>query len=123
MNISSALMVFVGGGLGAAMRWLVSLSLNTNSTGFPYSTLLVNLIGCFLIGIASAFILQSNDKINLLLVVGFLGGFTTFSSFGLELFKLQEIGNWRMFISYILLSNLLGVILVILGNRITVKFI
>ncbi len=116
-------MVFVGGGLGAAMRWLVSLSLNTNSTGFPYSTLLVNLIGCFLIGIASAFILQSNDKINLLLVVGFLGGFTTFSSFGLELFKLQEIGNWRMFISYILLSNLLGVILVILGNRITVKFI
>jgi CrcB protein len=123
MNISSILMVFIGGGVGAAIRWLISLTLNSNSTGFPYATLVVNLVGCFLIGIASAFFLQSNDKLNLLLVVGFLGGFTTFSSFGLELFKFQEMGNWRMFTAYILLSNLLGVLLVIIGNRLTVKFI
>ena len=115
--------IFLGGGLGAAARWGIAQIVNTPLNGFPYSTLAVNLVGCFLIGIASVFLLQNNDKLQLLLVVGFLGGFTTFSSFGLDLFKMFEQGNWKMLFSYFILSNVIGLLLVVVGNKLMSNFI
>ena len=60
--------VFLGGGLGAACRWWLSSGIS--ATGFPYGTLTVNLIGCFLIGVLSVYLLQQ-PRMSLLLITGF----------------------------------------------------
>lgn len=104
-------------------RWLIGQVMTKTNEGFPTATLSVNLLGCLLIGMASAYVWEQDSKMPLLLVVGFLGGFTTFSSFGLELFKMQEAGQFKMFVSYLLISNLIGLLCVILGNRLMLKFI
>lgn len=117
MNV---LLVFLGGGLGAACRWLVSSQLSAGG-GFPYGTLSVNLLGCFLIGIASVYLLQQ-PKISLFVVVGFLGGFTTFSSFGLDAWRMLSSAEYKNFVSYVGLSNVLGLLLVIFGHKIGTLF-
>ena len=114
--------VFLGGGLGAALRWLVSGYLSSSSN-FPTGTFTVNMIGCLLIGILSAFLFENSSRWELLLVVGFLGGFTTFSSFGLDVFKLMQMGDYKNLLSYVVLSNVLGIILVILGHKSTTYWI
>ncbi|MBT8327217.1 MAG: fluoride efflux transporter CrcB [Bacteroidia bacterium] len=114
--------VFIGGGLGAAARWLLSDYLSSGSS-FPMGTFSVNMIGCFLIGIVSAILFEHSVKWELLLIVGFLGGFTTFSSFGLDMFKLIQTADYKNLLSYALLSNVLGLILVIIGHKATTYFI
>ena len=109
------LWVILGGGLGAALRWWISSGMS--SDGFPYGTLTVNLIGCLLIGCASVFLLEQ-PKLSLFIITGFLGGFTTFSSFGLDAMTLLHIGNYKTFFGYVFLSNVLGIMLVILGHKI-----
>jgi CrcB protein len=107
--------VILGGGFGAALRWWISSGMS--SEGFPYGTLTVNLFGCLLIGCASVFLLEQ-PKMSLLLITGFLGGFTTFSSFGLDAMRLLQQEDYKMFFGYIFLSNVLGIMLVILGHKI-----
>ncbi len=119
MNI---LWVFIGGGLGAAARWLLADYLSSASS-FPMGTFSVNMVGCLLIGIMSAILFNQAFKWELLLIVGFLGGFTTFSSFGLDMFKLIQASDYRNLLSYVLLSNVLGLILVIIGHKTTTYFI
>lgn len=87
------LLVGLGGALGSILRYGVGLALH--STTFPYATLIVNVVGCFCIGL----VLPSLDRIatlapeiRLLVVVGFLGGFTTFSAFGNESVALVRSG-------------------------------
>lgn len=109
--------VCIGGGLGAAIRWSLS-SFFTSDSSFPYGTLSVNLLGCLLIGMASVWVLH-HPKWSLFLITGFLGGFTTFSSFGLEVFKLLQLEEYRKCVTYVLLSNILGVALVILAHKLT----
>ena len=123
MGIKHLFFVFLGGGIGAACRWGFSLLNQHQKSEFPTATLAVNLLGCFLIGVASSFIIQQNSRLHLLLIVGFLGGFTTFSSFGLELFRMQAAGNWKMFTAYFLLSNVLGILLVVIGNKIVERLL
>ncbi|MBR9859161.1 fluoride efflux transporter CrcB [bacterium] len=112
------LYVFIGGGLGAVCRWAIAQFIQPQS-GFPFATFTANMLGCLLIGIASYFILEQGSKLHLLFVIGFLGGFTTFSSYGFELMKLQQNGEFKVFVSYLLLSNLFGLLFVILGNRLS----
>ena len=112
-------LVFIGGGTGALCRWAVSLINPMSSEGFPVNTTIVNLVGCLLIGIAAAVLVEGNQKMQLLLIMGFLGGFTTFSSFGLDLFRLIEQQQWQMAVIYVLLSNLVGVLLVLIGYKVT----
>lgn len=94
--MAKALVVGVGGFAGAASRFLVGtwVQERLRSTDFPYGTLAVNLIGCFLIGVVAG-IADRGDLVpahlQLLLVAGFLGGFTTFSAFGYE--TAQLAGN------------------------------
>ncbi|MCB9261248.1 MAG: fluoride efflux transporter CrcB [Flavobacteriales bacterium] len=109
--------VALGGALGAVSRFGVSeLVKNQTTSGFPTATLLANLIGCLLIGVLWK-LLAENEMLNLLLIVGFLGGFTTFSSFGLDGYKLITNGNWSSFASYFLISNIGGLLLVFVGTR------
>ncbi len=110
--------VIVGGGIGAGLRWLIASYLQSSSS-FPFGTFTVNMIGCLLIGILSVFLFEQASKWHLLLTVGFLGGFTTFSSFGLDMFKLLKASDYKMLLSYILASNVLGLLFVILGHKIT----
>lgn len=114
--------VFIGGGLGAACRYLVSLIIGS-SDGFPLSTLTANLLGCLLIGISSAWLINMDQKFQLLLMVGFLGGFTTFSTYGIDMMHMLQAGRWGYLWAYVLLSNLGGLACVILGNRIMLQFI
>jgi len=78
-----AALVGLGGGAGAVCRYLLGNALN-KPQGFPFGTLAVNLLGCFLIGLA----LHLDGRARLLCVTGFLGGFTTYSAFGLESLQL-----------------------------------
>lgn len=110
-------MVFLGGGLGAVLRWAIAQWMGASADGFPTATLTANLLGCFLMGMLSAFIFDWDPKWALLLMVGVLGGFTTFSSFGLEFMQLLEAGKNKLAWSYVLLSNVFGLLLVVLGNK------
>lgn len=88
------MLVAFGGGFGALCRFGVSaLSTRYMGDGFAWGTLIVNVLGCFLVGLAAGFMerLSMPRSLWLLLVTGFLGGFTTFSTFSLETF--QMLGN------------------------------
>jgi fluoride exporter len=112
------LFVFIGGGLGAVSRFALSRLVHAQvNTSFPLGTLIINLTGCFLIGFLAAFF----DKwlvppnLRLFILVGFLGGYTTFSSFGLESFNLLKEMEIKYFLLNVLGSNILGIVLVAAG--------
>ena len=89
------IIVFIGGGIGSILRYLVTtVTKNFTSISFPFGTLTVNIVGSFLMGIVTALLINkiivNNESIRLLLAVGFLGGFTTFSSFSIETITLIE---------------------------------
>ncbi|MCA1958902.1 MAG: fluoride efflux transporter CrcB [Nitrospira sp.] len=95
------LLIGTGGFVGSILRYLISGAVQTasQSIAFPYGTLAVNVIGCFLIGFLSELAegrgLFSPDA-RAFLIVGILGGFTTFSTFGNETMNLLRDGEWAM---------------------------
>ncbi len=111
--------VAVGGSIGATTRYLVSTwAAGRFGTAFPYGTLIVNIVGCFIIG---AFMTAATERFivnpycRLIITVGFVGGLTTFSSFSYETFKLIEDGSITM-VMYNLLGNfILGFLATWLG--------
>lgn len=112
------LLVFLGGGLGAVSRFaLTSLISAKVETVFPWGTFAVNILGCFLIGVLFDVLEREliGSDFRLLLQTGFLGGFTTFSSFGLETFSMLEAGDRVTGVSYLAASNVAGVLAVFLG--------
>lgn len=96
--------VFLGGGIGASLRYLVSVLISTDIPGgkFPFAVLTCNIVGCILIAIIASCLKSSPQSyLNPLLITGLLGGFTTFSSFGMEAHKLllhQGISNTLLYI-------------------------
>ncbi|MFZ1633222.1 MAG: fluoride efflux transporter CrcB [Chitinophagales bacterium] len=113
------LLIGLGGFLGAIARYLTGqLILRQVTPSFPYSTLIVNLFGCFLIGLIYGWFekqhLATNDW-KLMLTAGFCGGFTTFSAFSIENIQLLRDGHFGMSILYIFSSILLGLLLTIGG--------
>lgn len=113
------LQVFIGGGLGAACRFLLSKRINELKlpTAFPYGTFVVNMLGCFAIGFLFQGIAREAvpKRFQPLLATGFLGGFTTFSSFSLESANLISSGHAAAALANVLLSVVPGLILVALG--------
>lgn len=96
-------MVSIGAALGALTRWQAGMWLNTRWMGFPLGTLLVNMVGGFLIGMALEwFGRQPNELLKLLLVTGFLGGLTTFSSFSGESLSLLQRGEFLLALGHAL---------------------
>jgi len=110
------LLIGLGGALGAMGRYGVSVVMKPTSVdAFPKHTLIANLIGCLLIGVMFRVPLKGNEWVWQLLVIGLLGGFTTFSSFGLESFQLIKAGKTGIAVTYILASTLGGLLCVLLG--------
>lgn len=109
--MKSILWVALGGAIGSLLRYAVALWLKPEpALAFPMHTLLVNVIGCLVIGFVFSFLLTVPDEqyYRLFIITGILGGFTTFSSFGLESFYLFQHKEFAKAVIYILLSNILG---------------
>jgi fluoride exporter len=113
----------IGGFLGAISRYCLGVWIHTNN-GFPLGTLLINLIGCFLLGWFLTFASQST-KINpyntLLIGTGFIGSFTTFSTFSVETITLLQQGLFMLGLLYVLASIILGLLLSYLGHILALK--
>ena len=94
--MATLLWIMLGGAIGTGARYLVAALLNSADAGaFPYGTLTVNLLGCLLIGVLATLFADATGtqaQLKLALIVGCLGGFTTFSAFGLEAFGMMQSG-------------------------------
>ena len=117
-SIISLLYIGLGGFIGAISRWGVSqiIRKSTDDGVFPLPTLIVNLLGCLGIGIAYS-IWENNNSAKLIIIIGFLGGFTTFSTFAYETLSLIKSENIITAISYVTLSSVIGVFLVWVGMK------
>jgi CrcB protein len=112
------LLIAVGGAAGSVLRYLIGGRVQHFAPhGFPLGTLFVNVVGCFLIGIfVRQFMnIQTHNYMRALLMVGFCGGFTTFSAFSMETVGLIEGGEYPRAIAYITLSVLLCLIATFAG--------
>ena len=91
---------------------------------FPYGTLLINLTGCFLLGLIGQLTLNRmliSSDLRIAIAVGFFGGYTTFSSFGWETAKMLEDGEWLRAATYVSASVLAGLLLSVAGIHLANK--
>ena len=113
------LLVFVGGGIGSICRY--GLGIMFNPSQFPYGTLLANVLSCILLGILIGLnadkILKDHHKV--LLMTGFCGGFSTFSTYSAEIVKLYQDGSFIMAAVYLIGSVILGLVAIFLGISLT----
>lgn len=121
------LAIFLGGGFGALARFMLASAVGRHmGSGFPWGTLAVNLLGALLIGILAELLalkFSATPLLRNLLVVGFLGGFTTFSAFSLESALMLTRGDYLHLVSYVLLSVVGTIAIVILTQHTLRAFI
>lgn len=112
------LLVALGGALGAVARYLVAVAFARRlGTAWPWGTLFINLTGCFLISVFS--VRLTSDHARYLLPVGFVGAYTTFSTYEFETLGLLRNGQAAGALVYFAASNLLGLVAVWLGLRLS----
>ena len=115
------LAVFVGGGLGSLVRFSISKMLPTPEGAFPMATLIANSLSCVVLGIGWMYFSQKtgfSPVIRSLIMVGFCGGFSTFSTFSLETLKLIQAGHIGLAITYIFASVAICVAILLMIYRI-----
>jgi CrcB protein len=121
--IKQLLLVFIGGGLGSTLRFIVGRWLNSTENGIPYGTFATNILGSLLIGIILG-MAAKNDGLSesqtLLLATGFCGGFTTFSTFAYENHVFLKSGDFTSFAFYTIGSFIIG-FLAVFGGMYLVK--
>ena len=116
--MKSFILVFLGGGLGSGLRYLVAITMNQYSKVLPFGTFTVNMLGCLLIGLVLGYAQKENTLTSnqtLLLATGFCGGFTTFSAFASENLELIRNGELFNFSIYAIGSVFLGLVLILIG--------
>lgn len=112
MSMRTILCVFLGGGAGSVLRYFMQLCINKEiSTAFPLGTFIVNILGCFLIGVLYSVSdrFSFSSDLRLLLTIGFCGGFTTFSTFSTESLNLLKGELYGTFLLYTLFSVAIGI--------------
>lgn len=116
--LNEILAIFIGGGLGAVLRYIVT-RFSHRICGIPHvGTFVANLLGCFLIGYVLGLTMEKinlSTEVKLFITVGFLGGLTTFSTFNNETFCLLKEGKFLLGAGYMALSCLLGLAFTLLG--------
>ena len=121
------LIVFIGGGIGAAIRHGVNLTaFRLVGGGFPYGTLFINIVGSFVMGLtAEYFVLRTGlpQHLRLFLTPGIYGGFTTFSAFSLETALLYERGDLAGACIYVLASVVVSIAALFAGLAIVRAFV
>lgn len=109
--------IAIGGAIGAVSRYFVSIWVPV-SQGFPYATLLTNLVGCFLLAFLTQYLFaktKQNPIVQLSVGTGIIGSFTTFSTFSVETIVLVEQGLMLAALVYVTLSVVLGTCLAFAG--------
>ena len=116
--MKSILLVFLGGGFGSVLRYLIGKYLNNSENGIPYGTFLANILGSLFIGLILGYAAK-NDSLTqnqtLLLATGFCGGFTTFSTFAYENHIFLKSGDFLSFSMYTIVSFAIGFLAVFFG--------
>ena len=123
--MKQVLVVFIGGGFGSVLRYVIGKWLNNTPNGFPYGTFAANILGSLLIGIILGYAAKSetlSQNHALLLATGFCGGFTTFSTFAYENHLFLKSGDFTSFAVYTIASFVIGFLAVFAGIFV-VKFL
>jgi fluoride exporter len=120
------LLIALFGAIGTLTRYGLQgvVQIKMGST-FPYGTLLINLTGCFFLGLIGQITLNRaiiSPEWRMAIAVGFFGGYTTFSSFGWETAKMLEVGEWLYGSLYVGSSVILGLLLSVAGIRLANRF-
>ena len=121
MSVPTIISLIVGGSIGSLLRMGVSSWIGISSAArFPLGTLSINLLGCFLIGVAVTLCdkYMVSPVLRAGLISGGLGAFTTFSTFGLEIVQLLTTGHAKSAIAYVMISTIGGLLLVIIGMQV-----
>lgn len=123
MKLATILWVFAGSGFGGVVRFVISWFFRQNiSSVFPWGTLVINILACSLAGWVVSKNLETSFQevpVTVILLVGFCGGFSTFSTFGLETWQLISKGQMFAAVGYVLSSVLLGLVAFYLTVRTT----
>jgi fluoride exporter len=120
-------LIFVGGGIGSIMRYAMQGWVKQLLAGkvFPVGTIAVNVLACLVIGLLSAFFAGPQlvrEEYRIGLIVGVLGGFSTFSSYGLETFNLANDGEFALAGLNLLISNGVGLLALVIGYRLVERW-
>jgi CrcB protein len=116
--LKQLLLVFIGGGIGSVLRFIIGKYLNSAESGIPYGTFAANIIGSLLIGIILGLAVKQNTLSQnqiLFLATGFCGGFTTFSTFAYENHLFLKSGDFTSFAVYTIASFVIGFLAVFAG--------
>jgi CrcB protein len=118
-TLVSILAVAGGGSIGATLRYLTVLAgVRLFGNRFPVGTVAVNLVGCFIAGLLIGLLEQRlvlSPTVQLLVFTGFLGGFTTLSSFSVETMNFLRDGNWTLAVTNVALNAVLGIVMAMAG--------
>lgn len=116
--MKNLLLVFLGGGFGSVLRYIIGKYLNSPQSGIPFGTFTANILGSLLIGVFLG-LAAKNDTLSqnqtLLLATGFCGGFTTFSTFAYENHVFLKAGDFTSFAVYTVASFVVGFLAVFFG--------
>ena len=112
------LIVGMGSFLGGGARYLISVAMSNVGKGFPWGTLIVNLVGCFVIGLVCGILNRTaneSSSLALFYTYGICGGFTTFSTFSKEALMMLQAENYWALVAYVGISIVVGIALTALG--------